>query len=391
MTTDQSIFSNGQPKEISEGLQNFIDSMVEEIVLEGKPFDTQKKYLKKFSENEGLDYEAIEKGITELVETMREMKSSGSKMLIKLALIQAKDAFVTETAVLSMAQQIGNKEDESFFAKRNAIAGLIQSLQLRFAKKNMDKPVIDFNVKGVRFCMVKVDGGSFWMGAHRQYRRKGLFSKEPDTSTPNFDENAEKRESPVHKVTLDGFYLCRTEVTQGLWEKVMGNNPSKFKSIDDDLPVDSVSYDDIVNKFLPRLNRFTGYNFRLPTEAEWEYAAKGGNKSLGFKYAGSNKLDSVVWHQGNSDSQTHPVRTKQANELGLFCMSGNVWELCSDWASSYDQNDQLNPTGPSSGTYRVLRGGSWFNKPKDNRISNRNRIRPFEKGSIVGFRLALSL
>lgn len=382
---------NGQVRTISNGLQNFIDSMVEEIVLDGKTFDTQKKYLKKFSENEGLDYEAIERGITELVETMGEMRIYDSKSLIKLALIQAKEAHVTETTVLNIVQQIGNKEDEAFFAKRDAIAGIMQSLQLRFAKNKMDKPTIDFNVNGAHFCMVKVEGGSFWMGAHKQYRKTGLFSKVPDTSIPNFDENAEKWESPVHEVTLDGFYMCSTEVTQGLWRNVMGSNPSHFKWNDDDLPVESVSYDDIVNMFLPRLNKLTGYKFRLPTEAEWEYAAKGGNKSLGFKYAGSNTPDNVAWHKDNSNNSTHPVKSKTANELGLFCMSGNVWEFCSDWASIYEPGAQSNPTGPTVGTYRVLRGGSWLNKSIENRISNRIRIRPMVKGRIAGFRLALTL
>ena len=388
---DKSLYYS-QQHEISESLQNYIDSMVEEIVLEGKPFDSQKKYLKKFSEKEGLDYEAIEKGITELVETMKEMKTSDSKMLIKLALIQAKDAYVAETTVLNIAQQIGKKGYESVSTKRYALAGIIMSLRSRFVKNETNKPTIDVNVNGVEFCMVKVEGGSFWMGAHKQYRRKWLFSKEPDTSIPNFDENAETREGPVHKVTLDGFYICKTAVTHKLWNEVIGGlSPSKLKLIDDDLPIVSVSYYDIKNVFLPRLNRLTGYKFRLPTEAEWEYAARGGKKSLGFKYAGSNLPDSVAWHQDNSKGKTHPVRTKQANELGLFCMSGNVWELCSDWASSYGSNDQQNPTGPTAGTYRVLRGGSWRNKPTENRISNRDRIRPEEKRDIVGFRLALSM
>lgn len=135
---DKSLYNSQQSQGISETLQNYIDSMVEEIVLEGKPFDSQKKYLKKFSENEGLDYEAIEKSITELVETMREMKSSSSKMLIKLALIQAKDAYVTDAAVLSIAQQVEKKENEDSSAKRNAIAGIIQSLQTHSAKNEKE-------------------------------------------------------------------------------------------------------------------------------------------------------------------------------------------------------------------------------------------------------------
>ena len=389
---DKSLYNSQQSQGISETLQNYIDSMVEEIVLEGKPFDTQKKYLKKFSENEGLDYEAIEKGITELVETMREMKSSGSKMLIKLALIQAKDACVTDATVLSIAQHIGNKVDEDSSAKRNAIAEMIQSLQIHSAKNEKKKPTLDFNVSGVEFSMVKVEGGSFWMGAHKQYRRKGLFSKEPDTSIPNFDLEAWDDECPVHKVTMNSYYIGETEVTQALWKMVMGNNPSYFHG--DNFPVENVSWCDC-QTFISRLNERTGISFRLPTEAEWEYAARGGQKSNGYIYSGSNVADEVAWCGSNmGDNRTHPVKMKKPNELGLYDMSGNVWEWCADkYEMDYYRKSSLyNPAGPSlSSTYRVLRGGSWCLHKCDSRVSRRSHDHYDVNDSSFGLRLALSL
>ena len=167
----------------------------------------------------------------------------------------------------------------------------------------------------------------------------------------------------------------------------MGNNPSKFKG--DNIPVEQVSYED-VQEFITKLNQKTGKTFRLPTEAEWEYAARGGNKSKGYKYSGSNNLNDVAWYDGNSNSKTHPVKTKQANELGLYDMSGNVWEWCSDWYGVYSSSSQTNPQGPNSGSYRVLRGGGWFNDARYCRVSNRSDSYPSGSSDGSGFRLALA-
>ncbi|WP_288607532.1 formylglycine-generating enzyme family protein [uncultured Prevotellamassilia sp.] len=187
--------------------------------------------------------------------------------------------------------------------------------------------------------MVYVSGGTFTMGG-----------------TSEQGSEAEANEKPTHSVTLSSYYICKYEVTQALWQAVMGSNPSFFKG--DNLPVEYVSWNDC-QTFINRLNSYTGRNFRLPTEAEWEFAARGGNYSRHYKYSGSNYISDVGWYDDNSGNRTHPVGTKQANELGLYDMSGNVWEWCSDWYGSYSFYSQNDPTGPNSGSYRVNRGGGW--------------------------------
>ena len=191
---------------------------------------------------------------------------------------------------------------------------------------------------GINIEMVKVEAGSFNMGAT------------PEMENPNEDEK------PVHRVTLtNNYYIGKYEVTQALWKIVMGSNPSNFKG--DNLPVEKVSWNDC-QKFISKLNKLTGKSFRLPTEAEWEYAARGGNKSRGYQYSGSNTIGDVAWYDGNSGSKTHAVGTKQPNELGAFDMTGNVWEWCQDWFNRYSSSPQTNPIGAVSGSCRVYRGGS---------------------------------
>ena len=194
-------------------------------------------------------------------------------------------------------------------------------------------------------------------------------------------------EKPTHNVTLSSYYICKYEVTQALWRAVMGSNPSKFKG--DNLPVEYVSWNDC-QTFINRLNSYTGRNFRLPTEAEWEFAARGGNYSRHYKYSGSNYISDVAWCGDNSGNRTHPVGTKQANELGLYDMSGNVWEWCSDWYGSYSSYSQSNPTGPNSGSFRVYRGGSWYSHARFCRSSDRDDITPGYSDDNLGLRLVLS-
>ena len=247
-------------------------------------------------------------------------------------------------------------------------------------------------VKGVEFNMIKVEGGTFRMGA---------------TSEQDIDAYDEK---PVHSVTLSDYYIGETEVTQELWQAVMGSNPSEFKG-NNQRPVDNVSWNDC-QEFIKELNQLTGKKFRLPTEAEWEYAARGGKYSNDYvyKYSVSNNADEVAWYCQNSgdkylswewnhdnsyesiienNCKTHPVKTKKANELGLYDMSGNVWEWCNDWYGSYQSNSRTNPTGPSEGEYRVLRGGSWDFFVGFVRVSFSSICTPDHRNYNFGLRLAL--
>lgn len=222
----------------------------------------------------------------------------------------------------------------------------------------------------VSFTMVHVEGGTFMMGA---------------TSEQGSDANDD--ENPAHQVTLSPYFIGETEVTQSLWEEVMGRNPSSnFKVAK--RPVENVSWDDCQD-FIRKLNQKTGLNFSLPTEAEWEFAARGGNKSQGYKYIGSNTLDEVAWYSNNSEGISRNVKSKKANELGLYDMSGNVWEWCQDWYSNYVSSSQTNPTGPSSGSLRVARGGSWHSSSGDCRVSNRDNDTPDRRISNLGLRLVL--
>ena len=218
--------------------------------------------------------------------------------------------------------------------------------------------------------MVYVSGGTFTMGG-----------------TSEQGSDAESDEKPTHSVTLSSYYICKYEVTQALWRAVMGSNPSYFKG--DNLPVERVSWNDC-QTFINRLNSYTGRNFRLPTEAEWEFAARGGNYSRHYKYSGSNYIGDVAWYTDNSGNRTHPVGTKQANELGLYDMSGNVWEWCSDLYGSYSSYSQSNPTGPNSGSDRVGRGGSWYYLARLCRSSYRYNFTPGCSINTLGLRLVLS-
>ena len=226
-----------------------------------------------------------------------------------------------------------------------------------------------FTVNGVTFEMVAVKGGTFTMGG-----------------TSEQGSDAESDEKPTYSVTLSDYYIGKFEVTQELWKAVMGSNPSSFKG--SKLPVERVSWDDC-QTFIRKLNSLTGANFRLPTEAEWEYAARGGSRSSGYKYSGSNNINDVAWYFGNSGYKTHTVGTKSPNELGIYDMSGNVWELCQDWYGDYGSGSQTNPQGPPSGSYRVDRGGGWFSDAGDCRVSNRNRYTPSGRSGDLGFRVVL--
>ncbi len=231
------------------------------------------------------------------------------------------------------------------------------------------KGITPYFVNGVEFNIVNVVGGTFQMGA-----------------TAEQGSDAYNDEKPVHQVTLSDFSIGETEVTQELWRAVMGSNPSYFSG-SGQLPVEHVSWDDC-QQFIKKLNALTGEHFRLPTEAEWEFAARGGKLSQGYKYAGSNIVGDVAWYDGNSSSKTHEVKTKQPNELGLYDMSGNVSEWCQDWYGNYTSSSVSNPTGPSSGSDRVLRGGGWCSLAGGCRVSDRFDITPSYREACFSFRLA---
>ncbi|MGM9694084.1 MAG: formylglycine-generating enzyme family protein, partial [Alloprevotella sp.] len=226
-------------------------------------------------------------------------------------------------------------------------------------------------VGNVSYRMKYVSGGTFTMGSTSEM------------------ENPYDDEKPTHQVTLSSYYIGETEVTQALWKAVMGSNPSNFKG--DNLPVEQVSWDDC-QTFIDKLYDLTGKRFRLPTEAEWEFAARGGNLSRHTQYSGSSRIDDVAWYKDNSGNKTYPVKTKQPNELGIYDMTGNVREWCQDQNNAYSSFAQTDPCfeEENSGSNRVNRGGSWYNSPRSCRSSERADIRPSFSDASLGLRLALS-
>lgn len=223
-----------------------------------------------------------------------------------------------------------------------------------------------FKVNGVEFNMVRIKGGTFRMGSDSEQAR-------PD-------------EAPVHFVTLNDYYISQTEVTQRLWTAVMGSNPSKFQQ--ENNPVEQVSWNDC-QIFIDKLNALTGQRFRLPTEAEWEYAAKGGTRTEGRIYAGADEPTTVAWCNANANHTTHPVSQLTQNETKLYDMSGNVWEWCSDWSADYPDANLINPKGAAKGSHRIIRGGAYNDNSRELRTTARNRVKPNEKYSLLGLRLAL--
>lgn len=227
-----------------------------------------------------------------------------------------------------------------------------------------------FKVGNVEFKMIYVEGGKFKMGSN----------------------NGRRNEKQMHYVTLSDYCIGETVVTQALWKAVMNNNPSGFKG--DNLPVENVSWEDC-QEFICKLNnrvqdQLKGRRFALPTEAQWEFAARGGKKSQDYIYSGGNTIDDVAWYLDNSSERTHPVKQKRANELGLYDMSGNVWEWCQDWyESSYPSSPQTDPVGPSTGSYRVDRGGSWCDYARSCRSANRDNSAPACCFNNFGLRLVL--
>ncbi|WP_282782467.1 formylglycine-generating enzyme family protein [Phaeodactylibacter xiamenensis] len=235
--------------------------------------------------------------------------------------------------------------------------------------KKLEQKSLPPAIRELEKDMVRVEGGYFKMGCEA------------------LDYRCDSDELPAHGVELSTFLIGRYEVTQAQWEAVMGYNPSAFNGCPE-CPVEQVSWEDIQD-FLEALNRMTNGSYRLPTEAEWEYAARGGQNNNGFIYAGNQKLDDVGWYNRNSRKKTYAIGSKSSNELSLYDMSGNVWEWCSDWYSKdyYSISTDYNPKGPSSGTLRVIRGGSWFSQARYCRVSSRIGYSPDFRGYGLGFRV----
>ena len=275
---------------------------------------------------------------------------------------------VTGSHTISISKAGYNTYTQSVVITESKTTTLNATLTKQAATTITPTPTATSNIGNIEMIFVK--GGTFTMGA-----------------TAEQGSDAFDFEKPTHSVTVSDFYIGKYEVTQAQWRAVMGSNPSCFKG--DNLPVENVSWND-VQEFITKLNAQTGKKYRLPTEAEWEYAARGGNQSKGYKYSGSNSISNIAWYDANSNKMTHIVGQKSPNELGIYDMSGNVWEWCQDWYGSYSSSSQTNPTGPSSGSYRVLRGGCWYTFAGICRVSNLTYYNPDYRSRCYGFRLALS-
>lgn len=214
--------------------------------------------------------------------------------------------------------------------------------------------------------MVYVQGGTFTMGR--------------TSSKAYWNDDGDK---PAHQVTVSSFYMCKYEVTQQLWKAFMGTNPSWTKA--DNMPVEWVNWV-MAQKFIQKLNAYSGKRFRLPTEAEWEFAARGGTRSHNYLYSGSDNINEVAWWQDNSGGKLHAVGTKRPNELGLYDMTGNAYEWCSDWQAPYQGSAQTNPKGPQSGRWRVMRGGGWDSSESQSGIMTRSQSLP-DIATCCGLRL----
>ena len=248
---------------------------------------------------------------------------------------------------------------------KNLFSGMIICLALFISPAGCDHAFAQL-AGDIDFDMVLVEGGSFLMG----------------------NEQGADLEKPVHKVILSDFYIGKFEVTQKQWTQVMGNNPSE-DFICDDCPVIYVSYYD-VKKFIEKVNSLSDKHYRLPTEAEWEYASRGGKLSKGYLYSGSNNPRDVAWYAANSNSELHPVGQKKPNELGIYDMSGNVWEWANDLISYtyYEESPAENPKGPDSGNCNAIRGGCFIDSPVRLSVTLRGHEFPDKRFSILGFRLA---
>jgi len=329
-----------------------VDGMFVTLVFDGIQLDSEERIVKKnIKEWYWVEDQAAWERSTEFtIDRLPDIESTYSSALVMLLL------------------DCSSVLDENFDELQSAANSFIERMQNYNTIPGM------FTVNGVSFQMVAIEGGTFTMG---------VDSAMVDNGVANVDE------LPAHEVTLEPYSIGQTEVTQELWQAVMGTNPSGFSG-DLQRPVEQVSWEDC-QEFIARLNAITGKSFRLPTEAEWEYAARGANKSSDYLYAGSGVLDEVAWYYNNSyvvgtdseDYGTHAVGSKHGNEMGLYDMSGNVHEWCSDVYAPYDVEQS------SADNHRVIRGGCWFSLPKDCRTTARGQESADMRFYTIGLRLAL--
>ena len=254
---------------------------------------------------------------------------------------------------------------------------------------SLQEVVVTINT--VKFVMKCVKGGTFMMGAQHN-----------NVNELNYDPKSFDWEGPVHSVTLDSYYIAETLVTQALWQAVMGSTPmpenhqwNEQDGLGANYPAYNVSYLDS-EKFVEALNvipeiKAAGIVFRIPTEAEWEFACRGGLSTKGLRFSGSDKVDDVAWFDYNSNGQVHPIKEKQPNELGLYDMGGNLFEWCYDWYTRYSGESLVNPQGPATASRRVLRGGCWNYSSRNCRSSYRLNDSPHHADSYYGLRLAMSV
>lgn len=270
------------------------------------------------------------------------------------------------------------------------LMGLLAMGLLASCKPEKEKPFVPIEPElqedytetafGMNMEMVYVKGGEFMMG----------YTKEQELDIPNIPDSSDKKNT--RKTKLDSYHIGRYEVTQAQWKAVVGTEPSHFKG--DSLPVEKVSWED-AQEFCKKLSEQTGKKYVLPTEAMWEYAARGGVHKTNTKYAGGNNINEVAWYKNNSNNKTHPVGSKKANALGLYDMSGNVAEWCLDWfgdmtyLGAYDPTDDYNPQGPTSGMSHMTRGGYWSSVDASCQVSNRINFRPDGRLNVFGFRVAV--
>jgi formylglycine-generating enzyme required for sulfatase activity len=319
------------------------------LMAQDKETEATFLYEKATASYESGDYSASVKWLDRAELILGSTNAAIAYYRVKNSLVLDSRATIKQYIKLYFAQKRRNKSWDN------------ELLELKYALPEM------FLLGDIATNMVKVKGGSFMMGC---------TSEQKDCHN---DEN-------VHQVTLSSYKMAKYEVTQAQWEAVMGKNPSYHKNCST-CPVEEVSWDDIQD-FLKELNKKTGKKYRLPTEAEWEYAARGG-KNREYQYSGSGDIDKVAWYGENSGSKIHKVGQKEPNKLGLYDMSGNVYEWCSDWYGDYTSSSATNPKGASSGSYRVNRGGSYYYYAEYCRVADRGRYSPDFRGNNIGFRLAL--